>query len=97
MPARRLRHFLLIFDHKRDRLRDPPLQFDDPTEAVEAYAQAERTYDQDDAVEVVLIGSDSIATVQRTHANYFADRAFERWVTSVSSSTGADAPTPALQ
>lgn len=39
--------------------------------AVRAYAAAERDYDSDDRVEVVLIGSDSLDTVAKTHPNFF--------------------------
>lgn len=40
--------------------------------AMAAYAQLERDHDQKDtAIEIVLIGSDSLETVRLTHANYF--------------------------
>ena len=71
MPRQQLKHFLVVYDHRRGRLIEPPEQFDDPVEATDAYSRTEAQYDQDDMVEVVLIGSNSINTVYRTHANYF--------------------------
>ncbi|EQD32094.1 hypothetical protein B1A_19616, partial [mine drainage metagenome] len=44
---------------------------DDSEAAVLAYAAKERELQGDTALEVVLIGSDSLETVRRTHANYF--------------------------
>jgi len=72
MARMRLQHFLLVYDHREGRLIEVPEKFDDAVEATAAYSLIEAQYDQDDMVEVVLIGSDSINTVQRTHANYFA-------------------------
>lgn len=72
MSRMRLKHFLLVFDHKKGRLIEVPEVFEDAAEATEAYSRVEAQYDRDDLVEVVLIGSDSINTVQSTHANYFA-------------------------
>ena len=63
-------HYLLVFDHKEGHLVHQE-RFDDPDAAVEAYAELERKYHPADRVEVVLIGSDSIETIKRTHANYF--------------------------
>jgi len=71
VSRRPLKHFLLIYDHGRSRLIDPPASFDDASEAAEALSEAEERYSSDATVEVVLIGSDSLMTVHRTHANYF--------------------------
>ncbi len=68
----RLRHFLLIFDHKKGALLRPPQEFEDAQEAIAAYSRTEREYEGREDMEIVLIGSDSLATVKRTHANYFA-------------------------
>lgn len=67
----RLRHYLLVFDHRDRRLVGEPAEFHTVDEAVRAYAAAEREYDSDDRVEVVLIGSDSLDTVAKTHPNFF--------------------------
>lgn len=65
------RHFLLVFDHRGGHLKDEPAVFEDAREATEAYERTEREFADDNMIEVVLIGSDSLETVQRTHANYF--------------------------
>jgi len=65
-----LRHFLLVYDLKAQRLvsqRD----FEDGVEAAAAYAALEREYQGRDDFEVVLVGADSIETIRRTHAHYF--------------------------
>jgi hypothetical protein len=50
--------------------------------AVEAYGEAEETHREDENVEVVLLGSDSLETVERTHSSYFelADKHVDRMV-----------------
>lgn len=65
-----LKHFLLVFDHARGELVlcDP---FDDVEAALRAYSAAEREHEANGQLEIVLIGSDSIETVKRTHSNYF--------------------------
>jgi hypothetical protein len=65
-----LRHFLLVYDLKAQRLvsqRD----FEDGGEAAAAYADLEREYQGQPGYEVVLVGADSIETIRRTHAHYF--------------------------
>ena len=39
--------------------------------ALDAYSAAEEVHREDANVEVVLLGSDSIATLERTHSSYF--------------------------
>jgi hypothetical protein len=65
-----LQHFLLIFDHSQDKLVSAD-SFKSAAEALQAYSKAEREHAEAKNLEIVLIGSDSIETVQRTHANYF--------------------------
>ncbi len=48
-------------------------QFTDAHEASKAYKDLELVHNGDPNMEIVLIGSDSIETVQRTHSNYFDD------------------------
>lgn len=67
----KLHHYLLVFDHRDGRLVGKPAEFGNVDEAVRAYAAAECEYDSDDRVEVVLIGSDSLDTVAKTHPNFF--------------------------
>ncbi len=66
-----LRHFLLVFDHNKGALIDIQEFGSDGDRAVAAYAERERQYQDNDAIEIVLIGSDSLETVRITHANYF--------------------------
>lgn len=66
-----LKHFLLIFDHEQGRLLEDIRFNEDSDAAVAAYAQKELEYRDRDLIEIVLIGSDSLETVQLTHANYF--------------------------
>ena len=66
-----LHHFLIVFDHEQEELLRDIETFDDPAVATEAYTATERLYSARDRIEVVLIGSDSLATVEQTHPNYF--------------------------
>ncbi len=66
-----IQHFLLIFDHEKGELLQSVEFGDDGDAALAAYGQAERDYNTQPRVEIVLIGSDSLATVELTHANYF--------------------------
>lgn len=75
-----LRHYLLVFDHRDGRLLVEPREFRQTDEAVQAYATAESRYDSDDWVEVVLIGSDSLATVEKTHPNFFGASPLDRYL-----------------
>jgi hypothetical protein len=68
-----LSHFLIVFDHREERLLSCR-EFSDADEAIAEYSRTEREREGRDDVEVVLIGSDSIETVKRTHANYFDAR-----------------------
>jgi hypothetical protein len=66
-------HFLLIYDHDRGELVQQR-SFEDAAEAAAAYAQLEREHHLDLNLEIVLVGADSIETIQKTHGNYFARR-----------------------
>lgn len=66
-----MKHFLLIFDHAQGALQSSTM-FEDARKAIEAYSKAEREHAEAKDLEIVLIGADSLKTVQRTHANYFA-------------------------
>lgn len=69
--SQNIRHFLVIFDHSADVLIDVKHFGRDSDAALAAYAATEREYQDRRNVEIVLIGSDSFETVQKTHANYF--------------------------
>ncbi|MGH3563436.1 MAG: hypothetical protein ACRDTN_17040, partial [Mycobacterium sp.] len=67
-----LKHFLLVFDHNRAELVGLKDFGADAKRAMSEYARLERQHmDKADAIEIVLIGSDSLETVKVTHANYF--------------------------
>lgn len=69
MPT--IQHFLLEFDHRRGALVSAQDFGTDSDGAVAAYSMLEKEHRDDDQIEIVLIGSDSIETVRLTHANYF--------------------------
>jgi hypothetical protein len=76
-----LHHFLLVFDHRQGRLIKND-QYENSDEAVAAYSRAEREHEGTPDLEIVLIGSDSLETVKRTHANYFTNRSGARKIAS---------------
>ncbi len=72
--ADQIRHFLLVFDHNKAKLVDLQEFGSDSDGALAAYAAKEKELGElgaESAMEVVLIGSDSLETVMLTHANYF--------------------------
>jgi hypothetical protein len=64
-------HFLLVYSHKESKLVSQD-EFRDSAKAVKAYSEAERENIRNDDYEIVLIGSDSIETIMKTHGHYFA-------------------------
>ncbi len=66
-----IQHFLLVFDHGVGQLIRTEEYGGDADSALAAYASTEAEFGARRDIEVVLIGSDSLATVRRTHANYF--------------------------
>lgn len=66
-----LHHFLLIYNVKTQLLVDAKDLGVDMDAAVTAYADCEDRYSGNRDIEVVLIGSDSIETVMKTHGHYF--------------------------
>jgi len=63
-------HFLLVYDHlKRELITEET--FTDATAATTAYSELERRHEDEDQLEIVLVGADSIETIKRTHASYF--------------------------
>lgn len=65
-----LRHYLLVYDLRNQRLIRHE-QFEDGDEAVREYARLESEHPDNRDVEIVLVGADSIETIKRTHAHYF--------------------------
>ena len=70
-----IQHFLLVFDHANDRLIAAREFGRDVERATEAYSEMEKEYADNNEIDIVLVGSDSLETVKTTHANYFAGRA----------------------
>jgi hypothetical protein len=83
MSIVQINHFLVIYDINNGLAHVDPFE-GDYDGALEAYARAEEQYRNDNNVEVVLLGSDSIETLERTHSSYFelaekhVDRVVER-------------------
>jgi hypothetical protein len=66
-----IKNFLLIFDHSQDRLISQEDFGTDAKAALESYSKAEARYRDSSAIDIVLVGSDSIETVKVTHSTYF--------------------------
>ncbi len=69
-------HFILIYDHDHHTLIHARPMGEDADKAVEAYADCERKYRNQRGIEIVLVGADSLETIQKTHSHYFSDDAF---------------------
>ena len=69
-----IHHFLLVYSYDKGELIAQD-EFTDQGLATAAYADAEARYrDELDNFEIVLVGSDSIETIMRTHGHYFAQQ-----------------------
>jgi len=66
-----LRHFLLIYDHAQQKLLEARDLGPKGDAAARTYSEVEETYKDRDGIEIVLVGADSLTTIQRTHAHYF--------------------------
>lgn len=66
-----IQQFLLIYDRKNDKLVEQKSFGADVGAATIAYRAAEQMYHDRPEMDIVLIGSDSIETVKRTHSTYF--------------------------
>lgn len=71
MTGASVMHFLLVFDHAQGKLIHEQDFGNDLDAAVAAYGQMEHQHRNNDDIDIVLVGSDSIETVKVTHANYF--------------------------
>lgn len=81
MTEGQINHFLVVYDIPNGLAHVDSFGRDYDA-ALTAYAQAEADHRDDNDVEVVLLGSDSIATLERTHSSYFelADKHVDRLV-----------------
>lgn len=68
-----INNFLLVFNHSKNELVACDEFGTDIESATAAYADMERQYRDSHAVDIVLVGSDSIETVKITHSTYFKD------------------------
>jgi hypothetical protein len=68
-----LHQFLLIYNVATQRLIRANDLGDNTTGAVSEYAECERRYRGNKDIEVVLIGSDSLETIKKTHGHYFGE------------------------
>jgi hypothetical protein len=70
MASSDVKQFLVIYDIQREHA--DVVEFGtDHERALKAYEEAEEGHRNDPDHEVVLLGSDSIATLRKTHASYF--------------------------
>jgi hypothetical protein len=67
-------HFLLVYDLARQALVSEPRAFLDGRAAAEAYSALETLHRNDQNIQIVLVGADSLDTIKVTHANFFADK-----------------------
>ena len=70
IEAKSLVHFLLVYNGPGRKLERCE-RFEDVAAGLEAYARAEDEFRGRQDIEVVLLGSDSIETLKRTHGHYF--------------------------
>lgn len=72
----RIKHYLLVFDHDAGQLTEVVDFGGDSVRAIEEYGSRERELAMSGTagrrIEIVLVGSDSLDTIRKTHANYFA-------------------------
>jgi hypothetical protein len=66
-----LRHYLLLYDTKHQKLLDALDFGTDAEAAAQAYADKERACRDRDDIEIVLLGADSLDTLRGTHPHYF--------------------------
>lgn len=65
-----INHFLVVYDISHGLAHVEPFGRDYDA-ALTAYANSEEENRRNENVEVVLLGSDSIETLERTHSSYF--------------------------
>jgi hypothetical protein len=72
MSPDQIKYFLITRDP--DRAEATVVEFgNDHEAALRAYSEAERENGLEPRVNTVLIGSDSLATIKKTHSSYFGD------------------------
>ena len=79
MSAEDIRHFLVVYDVRAARAS--VTEYEDYDRALARYDELEKEHLTSDEVDVVLLGADSLETIQRTHSSYFetTHHGFERF------------------
>jgi hypothetical protein len=67
-------YFILIYNVPSRQLEIHEFEHD-YNAAADAYSKLELEHRKDAAMEVVLVGADSIETIHKTHSHYFAEHA----------------------
>jgi len=70
MSAVQIKHFLVVYDIPHGHAAVEGFG-NDYAAALRAYSEAEDEHRNDESTEVVLLGSDSYETLERTHSSYF--------------------------
>lgn len=70
MSEHQIQHFLIVYDIAHGKAEIESFG-NDYAEAIRKYARVERAHRGDDNFDVVLLGSDSFETLERTHSSYF--------------------------
>lgn len=71
-------YFLLIYDVPARSVEVEPFE-GNVEAALDRYAVLEAEHRDEEAVEVVLVGADSLETVKRTHGHYFDQGAIDQF------------------
>lgn len=85
-----LLHFLLIYDHRQQRLIDARELGAGAEEAARVYADYERELGARAGIEIVLVGADSLDTIRTTHAHYFNESAGDPFTELVTAAPDED-------
>jgi hypothetical protein len=80
MDIDEIRHFLVVYDVKTAKAQ--VTEFDDYDAALAAYESIEKQNFGRDDLDIVLLGADSLETIEKTHSSYFAttEGGFERFL-----------------
>jgi hypothetical protein len=79
MDVDEIRHFLVVYDIASAKAA--VTEFEDYDMALAAYEQIEKENFGHDELDIVLLGADSRATIEKTHSSYFRtiDGGFEQF------------------
>jgi hypothetical protein len=77
MRERDIKHFLVVYNLAEGRAKVEEFGTDYDA-ALKAYADAEEDFGNRETFDIVLIGADSLETIERTHSSYFhTEESFE--------------------